>query len=119
MVDRVELKVSSAATRGGQLDLNRLATVDLDHLRDLVAQVKAVRDDVPIGVFLMAGCGDHPRVKAMRSMLGDSLMGQLVGEPEQVAETIRSLEAEGIERVQITPYTPDTLALLAPFLAAP
>lgn len=118
LVDRVELKVSSAATRGGQLDLGRLATVDLDHLRSLVDLVRAVRDDVPIGVFLMAGCGDHPRVAAMHSVLGDTFMGRLVGHPEAVADTIRSLEDEGIGRVQITPYTPDTLALLAPHLAA-
>jgi alkanesulfonate monooxygenase SsuD/methylene tetrahydromethanopterin reductase-like flavin-dependent oxidoreductase (luciferase family) len=117
MVDRVELKVSSAATRGGQLDIARLATVDRDHLRSLVAQVRAVRDDIPIGVFLMVGCGDHPRVAAMQSVLGDTFMGHLVGHPESVAEAIRSLEADGITRVQITPYTPDTLSLLAPFLA--
>jgi len=118
LVDRVELKVSSAATRGGQLDLARLATVDLDHLRSLVAQVRAVRDDVPIGVFLMAGCGDHPRVAAMKSVLGDTFMGRLLGQPESVADAIASLESEGITRVQITPYTPDTLPLLAPYLVA-
>jgi alkanesulfonate monooxygenase SsuD/methylene tetrahydromethanopterin reductase-like flavin-dependent oxidoreductase (luciferase family) len=118
MVDRVELKVSSPATRGGQLDIARLATIDRDHLRNLVTQVKAVRDDIPIGVFLLAGCGDHPRVHAMREVLGDSFMGGLVGEPERVADTIRSLEAEGIERVQITPFTPETMPLLAPYLAA-
>lgn len=117
LVDRVELKVSSAATRGGQLDLTRLATVDLDHLKGLVEQVRRVRDDIPIGVFLMAGCGEHPRVTAMRSVLGDTFMGRLVGHPEAVADAIRSLEVEGIERVQITPYTPETLSLLAPHLA--
>lgn len=117
LVDRVELKVSSAATRGGQLDLARLGTVDLDHLRHLVELVRAVDDEVPIGVFLMAGCGDHPRVTAMQSVLGESFMGRLVGHPESVAAAIRDLEAEGIGRVQITPYTPDTLSLLAPYLA--
>ena len=117
LVDRVELKVSSAATRGGRLDFERLATVDLDHVRDLVERVRAVRDDVPIGVFLMVGCGDHPRVQGIKQMLGGSLMGSLLGEPEAVAEAVRSLEPLGIERAQLTPYTPDTLPLLAPHLA--
>jgi alkanesulfonate monooxygenase SsuD/methylene tetrahydromethanopterin reductase-like flavin-dependent oxidoreductase (luciferase family) len=117
LVDRVELKVTSAATRCGALDIAMLATVDRDHLDDLVARVRAVRADIPIGVFLMVGCGDHPRVHALRDALGSSLMGALVGEPERVADTVRSLAAHGISRVQLTPYTPDTLALLAPLLA--
>jgi alkanesulfonate monooxygenase SsuD/methylene tetrahydromethanopterin reductase-like flavin-dependent oxidoreductase (luciferase family) len=117
LVDRVELKVASGATRGGALDIAKLADIDVDHLRDLVARVRAVRDDVPIGVFLMAGCGDHPRLAQLKSVLGDSLMGSLVGEPEHVAGVIRSLADHGIERVQITPYTPDTITLLAPYLS--
>lgn len=116
LVDRVELKVSSAATRGGRLDFERLATVDLDHVKDLVARVRAVRHDIPIGVFLMVGCGEHPRITGIKSMLGDTLMGSFLGEPEQVADAVRSLESLGIERAQLTPYTPDTLSLLAPHL---
>ena len=119
LVDRVELKVSSGATRGGALDLGKFADVDLAHLDDLVARVRAVRDDVPIGVFLMVGCGDHPRLEQLRGVLGDGLMGSLVGEPERVADTVRSLADHGIERVQLTPYTPDTIELLAAHLATP
>jgi alkanesulfonate monooxygenase SsuD/methylene tetrahydromethanopterin reductase-like flavin-dependent oxidoreductase (luciferase family) len=118
LVDRVELKVASPATRGGSLDLTTLAGIDVDHLRDLVERVRAVRDDVPIGVFLLAGCGSDPRVAELQAVLGDALMGSLVGEPEQVASVIRSMADYGIERVQLTPYTPDTIALLAPYLAA-
>lgn len=118
LVDRVELKLSSGATRGGSLDIGKLADVDLDHLDDLVGRVRSVRDDIPIGVFLMIGCGDHPRVHAMKEVLGGSLMGSLLGEPEAVADSVRSLADHGIERVQLTPYTPDTLPLLAPFLAS-
>jgi alkanesulfonate monooxygenase SsuD/methylene tetrahydromethanopterin reductase-like flavin-dependent oxidoreductase (luciferase family) len=117
LVDRVELKVSSVATRGGALDIGKLAAVDLAHLDDLVARVRAVRDDVPIGVFLLVGCGDHPRLQALKPALGEGLMGSLVGEPERVAEVVRSLADHGISRVQITPYTPDTIELLAPHLA--
>jgi hypothetical protein len=91
--------------------------VDLAHLDRLVERVRAVSTDVPIGVFLMDGCGDHPRVHGLGSVLGDSFMGSLLGEPEAVAEVIRSLAAHGIGRAQPTPHTPDTLALLAPHLA--
>lgn len=117
LVDRVELKVTSAATRHGVLDIAALATVELAHLDELVARVREVRDDVPIGVFLMVGCGDHPRLHSLRKALGASFMGSLVGEPAQVADTVRSLADHGIDRVQLTPYTSDTLALLAPLLA--
>jgi alkanesulfonate monooxygenase SsuD/methylene tetrahydromethanopterin reductase-like flavin-dependent oxidoreductase (luciferase family) len=119
LVDRVELKLSSGATRGGSLDVTRLVDVDLAHLDELVERVRSVRTDIPIGVFLMVGCGDHPRVHGLASMLGDSFMGSLVGEPEAVAEVILSLADHGIDRAQLTPYTPDTLPLLAPHLATP
>ncbi|MFM2069830.1 MAG: hypothetical protein RLZZ623_93 [Actinomycetota bacterium] len=119
LVDRVELKLSSAATRGGRLDIEQLATVDLDHLKSLVHQVRALRPDVPLGVFVMVGCGDHPRVAGLREVLAGTLMGSLIGEPEQVADVVRSFAALSIERVQLTPYSPDTLALLAPHLTDP
>lgn len=118
LVDRVELKVSSGATRGGSLDFAKLAEVDLGHLDRLVEAVRAVRDDVPIGVFLMVGCGTGARIDGLRSLLGETFMGSLVGEPESVAHVVRSLADHGIERAQLTPYTPDTLSLLAPHLAA-
>lgn len=117
-VDRVELKVSSGATRGGKLDLRRLGDVDLGHLDRLVGLVRDIDADVPIGVFLMVGCGDHPRLEGLRSVLGSGLMGDLVGEPEAVAAIVRGLADHGITRVQLTPYTPDTLELLAPHLAS-
>jgi hypothetical protein len=91
--------------------------VDLEHLEDLVSSVRAVRDDVPLGVFIMVGCGDHPRVRGLADALGDSLMGSFVGEPAKVADSVRALAEVGIERVQLTSYTPDTIALLAPYLS--
>jgi alkanesulfonate monooxygenase SsuD/methylene tetrahydromethanopterin reductase-like flavin-dependent oxidoreductase (luciferase family)/ketosteroid isomerase-like protein len=117
LVDRVELKVSSTATRGGTLELGALAAIDLDDLDRLIGLVRDVDADIPIGVFLMAGCGDHPRVRALGAALGDGLMGSLVGEPAAVAERILALADRGLDRVQLTPYTPDTIELLAPHLA--
>ena len=117
LVDRVELKLSSAATRSGRLDIGTLATVDLDHLKSLVDQVRALRPDVPLGVFVMVGCGTDPRVAALGKALSGTFMGSLVGEPERVAEVVRSFAALSISRVQLTPYSADTLSLLAPHLA--
>jgi alkanesulfonate monooxygenase SsuD/methylene tetrahydromethanopterin reductase-like flavin-dependent oxidoreductase (luciferase family)/ketosteroid isomerase-like protein len=117
LADRVELKVSSPATRGGALDLAALATVDLDDLDRLIALVRDVDADIPIGMFVMAGCGTHPRLSALGSALGDGLMGSFVGEPAMVAERILALADRGLDRVQLTPYTPDTVELLAPHLA--
>ena len=44
-------------------------------------------------------------------------MAGLVGDPEAVAERVRAFGDHGVTRVQLTPYTPDTLELLAPHLA--
>ena len=44
-------------------------------------------------------------------------MGSLVGPSERVAEVVAGLADHGIDRVQLTPYTPDTIELLAPLLA--
>jgi alkanesulfonate monooxygenase SsuD/methylene tetrahydromethanopterin reductase-like flavin-dependent oxidoreductase (luciferase family) len=116
LVDRVELKVSSQATRGGELDYAAFHAIDTDHLRSLVEQVRAVRSDVPLGVFLQVGCGDHPRLDQLARMFGDSWMGRFVGEPAKVADALRDVESFGIERVQLTPYAPETFELLAPLL---
>jgi alkanesulfonate monooxygenase SsuD/methylene tetrahydromethanopterin reductase-like flavin-dependent oxidoreductase (luciferase family) len=118
LVDRVELKISSVATRGGALELAKMPTIDRDHVKRLVGLVREVSDTVPIGAFLLVGAGDDPRVLAIKQSFGDSLMGSLLGEPEAVAEAIRSFADLGIERCQLTPYSAETFPLLAPHLAA-
>ena len=116
LVDRVELKVSSPATRGGELDYAAFSLIDEAHLDSLVEQVRAVRPDVPLGMFLQVGVGDHPRLAQLAEMLGDSWMSSFIGSPASVADALLALESRGIERVQLTPYAPDTFALLAPHL---
>ncbi len=116
LVDRVELKVSSAATRGGSLDLARLATITLDDLDRLVALVREVRPDVPLGVFLQIGCGQHPRLSALSEVLAGSWFGSFIGEPERVADALLALEDHGIGRVQLTAYVDGTFERLAPVL---
>ncbi|MEP7115847.1 MAG: LLM class flavin-dependent oxidoreductase [Ilumatobacteraceae bacterium] len=116
LVDRIELKVSSPATRGGELDYTAFQMIDESHLDSLVEQVRAVRSDVPLGMFLQVGVGDHPRLTQLSEMLGDSWMGSFIGSPSKVAESLNELESRGVERVQLTPYSPDTFELLASHL---
>jgi alkanesulfonate monooxygenase SsuD/methylene tetrahydromethanopterin reductase-like flavin-dependent oxidoreductase (luciferase family) len=116
LVDRVELKVSSPATRGGDLDYAAFQAIDADHLRSLVDQVRAVRPDVPLGIFLQVGVGDNPRLAELAKMFGDSWMGQFIGEPTKVAAALQAVEGFGIDRIQLTPYVPETFELLAPHL---
>jgi alkanesulfonate monooxygenase SsuD/methylene tetrahydromethanopterin reductase-like flavin-dependent oxidoreductase (luciferase family) len=117
IVDRVELKLISRATRGGTLDLAAMSTVEEDDLRRMVDEVRAVRDDIPIGLFLMVAAGDDARVDGLRTTLGDGFCGRFVGEPRAVLEQVRALEAHGISRVQITEFTPGTMHRLAEELA--
>jgi alkanesulfonate monooxygenase SsuD/methylene tetrahydromethanopterin reductase-like flavin-dependent oxidoreductase (luciferase family) len=116
LVDRVELKVSSSATRGGELDYAAFQLVDEDHLDSLVALVRAVSPDVPLGMFLQVGVGDNPRLRQLSATLGDSWMSRFIGPPAQVAEALMALESHGVDRVQLTPYLPETFELLAPHL---
>ena len=116
LVDRVELNPASPATRGGNLDHATLATIDHGHLGRLVEQVRAVREDVPIGVFLIVGAGDHERVRFMADALRGSLTGSLVGDARAVAERLLALEEVGISSAQLTPVAPGTFEALAPLL---
>lgn len=116
LVDRVELKVSSPATRGGDVDYSAFGSIDESHLDDLVAQVRAVSPDVPLGMFLQVGVGDHPRLAELAGSLGDSWMGSFIGEGSKVADALLELESHGVDRVQLTPYVPETFELLAPHL---
>jgi alkanesulfonate monooxygenase SsuD/methylene tetrahydromethanopterin reductase-like flavin-dependent oxidoreductase (luciferase family) len=116
LVDRVELKVSSPATRSGDLDYVAYAAIDASHLQSLVEQVRMVRPDVPLGTFLQVGVGNDPRLRELTDKFGDSWMGHFIGEPSKVADALRNIESFGIERVQLTPYSADTFELLAPHL---
>jgi alkanesulfonate monooxygenase SsuD/methylene tetrahydromethanopterin reductase-like flavin-dependent oxidoreductase (luciferase family) len=116
LVDRVELKVSSPATRGGSLDFAKLALVSIDDLDRLVGLVREVRPDVPLGLFLQVGCGTHPRLTALAEVLGGSWFGSFIGEPNRVADSLLALKSHGISRVQLTPYADGTFERLAPLL---
>jgi hypothetical protein len=48
--------------------------------------------------------------------MAGSWLGSFIGSPKKVADSLGGLEAHGIDRVQITPYSSDTFELLAPEL---
>ena len=52
-LDRVEIKASSASTRGGKLDMGILAEVSEDHLLSMIQKVRSIRPDVELGMFVL------------------------------------------------------------------
>ena len=109
IVDRVELKLIGRATRGGSLNLAVMASIVEDELRGMVNKVRAVREDIPIGLFLMVGAGVGPEVDRLKGVLGDKFCSRFVGEPVRVLENLHALEAIGISRVQVTEFVPGTI----------
>ena len=112
LVDRIELKFGRT-TRGGALDVPALASVTRDELQGMVDDVRSVRPDVPIGLFLLIAVGDDATVAPVRDMLGSNLCGQFVGSPAKVLDNLRALADLGISRVQLTEFVPGSIARLA------
>lgn len=117
LVDRVEIKAASSATRDGALDMATLAAVTADDVRRLVERVRNVQQSAPIGIFTLCAAGDGPEVERLESLLGDRLYGGFFGHPEKVAANMLRLAELGIERVQVSPMVPGSEEALAPFLA--
>lgn len=122
LADVVEIKASARATRGGGRgggsDLDVLATVQADDLRELVADVRAANPSAPLGMFALVAVGDSPEVRRRQEILGDSLYGGFVGAANEVAENLLSLEMLGISRVQLTESAPGSIEALASLLVA-
>ena len=104
LVDGVELKPISSATRNGSLDLGALAAIPRTHVDDLVARVRAVNPIVPLGIFILCSVGDDERTCAVERALGDSFMGGFFGSAPKVAKSLAKLEASGIGRIQVSPF---------------
>lgn len=118
IVDRIELKLISAATRDGALELPKLAEIPEQHLHDLVGLVRAQNPTAPLGVFILCSVGDDDMTRHVSALLGDTFLGRFFGEPAKVADAFRSLAAAGVERVQVSPLTDASFELLAPELFA-
>jgi alkanesulfonate monooxygenase SsuD/methylene tetrahydromethanopterin reductase-like flavin-dependent oxidoreductase (luciferase family) len=113
LVDRVELKMISPATKNGALDVGVAATIPRRHVADLVAQVREVNPTAPLGVFVLCSAGDDPVTRSMQAALGDSFIGSFYGPPSQVADSMLSLAELGIERIQVSPFTESSFEALA------
>lgn len=114
--DRVEIKASSASTRGGALDFGVMATVPDDHLVDMIARVRAADPQIGIGMFVLCNAGADDSVRQMESMLGDGLYSRFYGAPEKIVENLAWLGELGITRCTIAPHDDATFDLLAPLL---
>lgn len=117
LVDRVELKMISSATRGGSLNVPALAQIPRSHLDDLVAKVRAVNPTVPLGVFILCSVGEDDWTQSLEKTLGDSFIGGFFGSAPKVASSLHDLAEAGISRVQLSPFTATSFELLAPHLA--
>ncbi|WP_162142127.1 LLM class flavin-dependent oxidoreductase [Ilumatobacter coccineus] len=122
-LDRVELKVQSAATRGGALDLGVMASIPASRITDMIEQVRAVNPDIEISMFVLCSVGDDPRTKGVAKALAsgglssdERLFERFFGSPEHVAEGLDWLETMGVSAASITGMTDESLPLLAPHL---
>ena len=116
LADRVELKMGRS-TRGGGLDLGALGSVTRDEVASMVDTVKAAKPDVEVSVLAFVACGAG--VEAMRDTIGtEGIYSTWLGEPEAVAAELRTLADLGIDRVNISQWTPGSLGAVAPFLRA-
>lgn len=117
LVDRIEIKASARATRGGSLDLQTMATVTEAEIKGNVERVRSISDDIPIGIFLLIGVGVNDVVKALKAGFGKGFLGRFVGSAEAVAEELAMLQSVGVSRVQLTELVPGSIDQLAPYLA--
>ena len=115
-VDRIEVKPNAPATRGGSLDLARYGAVREADVRAAVARVRAERDDIPIGTFVLVGAVPAEQAAAARAPFGTGFLSRFIGEPAAVAQALLDLEALGFDRVQLTELAAGSLERLRPHL---
>jgi alkanesulfonate monooxygenase SsuD/methylene tetrahydromethanopterin reductase-like flavin-dependent oxidoreductase (luciferase family) len=116
LVDRLEVKPNAPATRGGALDVAKYGAVSEADVRDAVARVRRVREDVPIGTFVLVGAVRAAQTAALRAPFGSGFLSRFLGEPGPVAQALCDLEGLGFDRVQLTEIAPGTLERLRPRL---
>ena len=115
-VDRIEIQPNAPATRGGAVDLAVASGIEESDVRGAVERVRSVREDIPIGVFILAGAGPREEAAALRAPFGKGFMSRFMGEPGSVAQALCDLEGLGFDRVQVTEMAPQTHARLRPHL---
>lgn len=115
-LDRVEIKASSASTRGGALDIPVMAEIPDQHLIDMIAKVRAIDPDIPIGMFVLCNAGEDERTKQYQAVMGDKLYSRFFGPPGHVVEGLAWLADLGVTRAQLSPFDDTSLDRLAPLL---
>lgn len=115
-VDRIEIQPTGSATRDGGVDLAKQAAVREVDVRDAVARVRRVREDIPIGIFALTGAVPADQAAAFRAPFGEGFVSRFMGEPASVAQALCDLEGLGFDRVQITEMAEGTLERLRPLL---
>lgn len=115
-VDRIEVQPNAAATRGGAVDPTRQAAIGEADVRDAIARVRRVREDIPIGLFVLTGVVPAEQAAAFRASFGEGFVSRFMGEAESVAQALCDLEGLGIDRVQLTEMAPGSLERLRPHL---
>ena len=113
LVDRIEINSAARATRGGKIDLDIMATIEENEIRAQVDLVKNVRADIPISIFLLVAVGESNEVMGIANKLRGGYLANFMGEPEKVIESLGKLETLGIDRVQLTEFTPGAHNLLS------
>lgn len=116
LVDRIEVKASARSTRGGAIDLELMASVTEQEVLQNIERVRAVRGDIPIGIFLLIAAGDSEPVSQMKALMGNGYLGNFMGHPDDVAHSLEKLGHAGIDRVQMTEFVPGSHDALAPLL---
>jgi alkanesulfonate monooxygenase SsuD/methylene tetrahydromethanopterin reductase-like flavin-dependent oxidoreductase (luciferase family) len=107
LVDRVEVMFGAAVVNGA-LDLDVWSRLTVDDLRRRIDIVRAAAPTVAIGVGVFVAAGRDDETRRLVSLAGDGLQSRLVGEPDAVADGLRSLHDLGIDRVGIAPMTAST-----------
>jgi alkanesulfonate monooxygenase SsuD/methylene tetrahydromethanopterin reductase-like flavin-dependent oxidoreductase (luciferase family) len=115
-VDRLEIQPNAPATRGGSVDLVRSAAIEEADVVDAVARVRRVREDLPLGIFVLVGAVPSEEVEALRAPFGRGFLARFLGEPAAVAQALCDLEGLGFDRIQLTEMAPGTLERLRPHL---
>jgi hypothetical protein len=117
LADIIEVKLPGFATTGkGSFHTRSLREVTAADVTIRLDTVRTLRPEVPLGLFVAAGCGGHPVVDILHRQLEGSLFADLFGEPQMVAEGLLGLAELGLDRVTIGAVSPETYELLAPAL---
>ncbi len=116
LVDRIEVKPSGRATRGGTLDWDVLATVSDADVEKRIQSIRAIRPDIDIDLFVLFNAANDSATRNRAAALGDSFQARFFATPPAVADALRQLTDLGVSRVQLSATEPASFDRLAPLL---